>query len=120
MDRGARKRVFKIFDQDRKVVEEQRPELLPYDIGAELHVKSDAMQIAYRKMRRRFLDRGWGIDTHRIQAENARYEAVVIPSPARREIPELAHAWVMKEVPVRQPVREAHLEVGGRLDGDKR
>lgn len=112
MDSGARKRVFKIFDQDRVIVEEQRPELLPYDIGAELHVKSDAMQIAYRKMRKRFLDRGWGIDTHRIQAENARYQAVVIPSPARREIPELAQAWVMKEVPMRQPVAEGQLELG--------
>jgi len=29
-------------------------------------------------------------------------KAVVIPSPARREIPELSNAWVMKEVPTRQ------------------
>jgi phenylpropionate dioxygenase-like ring-hydroxylating dioxygenase large terminal subunit len=112
MDRGARQRVFKIFDQDRAVVEAQRPELLPYDLSAELHVRSDAMQIAYRKLRRRMLERGWGIDTHRIQAELGRYQAVVIPSPARREIPELAQAWVLKEVPVREPAPDRERALG--------
>ena len=33
---------------------------------------------------------------------DSRHQAVVIPSPARREIPELANAWVMKEVPVKK------------------
>lgn len=42
-DGDARKRVYKIFNQDRPVVEAQRPELLPYDLGAELSVKSDAI-----------------------------------------------------------------------------
>lgn len=101
-DRDAYKRVIKIFDEDRRTVLEQRPELLPYDLAAELHVRSDAVQIAYRKLRNRYLDEGWGIDTHRIEAEYANVQAVVIPSPARREVPELASAWVMKEVPTRQ------------------
>ncbi len=101
-DRDSFRRVIKIFNEDRRTVLEQRPELLPYDLAAELHVRSDAIQIAYRKMRNKYLDMGWGIDTHRIQSEYANVKAVVIPSPARREIPELAKAWVMKEVPVRQ------------------
>lgn len=45
--------------------------------------------------------RGWRIDTHLIQAEYANIKAVVIPSPARREVPELAAAWVLKEVPTK-------------------
>jgi phenylpropionate dioxygenase-like ring-hydroxylating dioxygenase large terminal subunit len=101
-DGDARKRVVKIFNQDKPVVEAQRPELLPYDLGAELHVKSDTIQIAYRRMRETAMNHGWRIDTHRIEAEYSRHTAVVIPSPARREVPELAHAWVMKEVPTKQ------------------
>ncbi len=102
-DGDARKRVFKIFNQDKPVVEAQRPELLPYDLGAELSVKSDSIQIAYRRMRQKAIDQGLQIDTHRIESEFSRHTAVVIPSPARREVPELAHAWVLKEVPTKTP-----------------
>jgi len=35
--------------QDKVVVESQRPELLPLDLQAELHLRSDRMAIAYRK-----------------------------------------------------------------------
>lgn len=98
-DGDAGKRVRKIFNQDYPIVESQRPELLPYDIGAELSVKSDAIQIAYRRMRQETIDKGWQVDTHRIRTEYGRKQAVVIPSPARREVPELANAWVLKEVP---------------------
>lgn len=101
-DSDSRRRVIQIFDEDKMTVEAQRPELLPYDLGAELHVKSDSIQIAYRRMRNKYLDMGWGIDTHLIESEYANVKAVVIPSPARKEIPELAKAWVMKEVPTRQ------------------
>ena len=70
-------------------------------MAAELHVKSDAIQVAFRKTRNKYLDMGYGIDMHKIQADYGNYQTVVIPSPARRENPELANAWVMKEVPVK-------------------
>jgi phenylpropionate dioxygenase-like ring-hydroxylating dioxygenase large terminal subunit len=35
--------------QDKVVVESQRPELLPLDLQAELHLRSDRMAVAYRK-----------------------------------------------------------------------
>jgi phenylpropionate dioxygenase-like ring-hydroxylating dioxygenase large terminal subunit len=38
-----------IVDQDIPIVESQRPELLPLDLQAELHLRSDRMAIAYRK-----------------------------------------------------------------------
>jgi hypothetical protein len=101
-DGDAVKRVLKIFYQDLPIVLSQRPELLPYDLGAELSVKSDAIQISYRKMRQKYIDMGWQIDTHRIKTEFGRQHAVVIPSPARKEVPELAKAWVLREVPVKQ------------------
>jgi phenylpropionate dioxygenase-like ring-hydroxylating dioxygenase large terminal subunit len=39
----------RVSEQDRAVVESQRPELLPLDLQAELHLRSDRMAIAYRK-----------------------------------------------------------------------
>jgi len=38
-----------IFAQDRPIVESQRPELLPLDLQAELHLRSDRLAIAYRQ-----------------------------------------------------------------------
>jgi phenylpropionate dioxygenase-like ring-hydroxylating dioxygenase large terminal subunit len=38
-----------IFAQDQPIVESQRPELLPLDLQAELHLRSDRTAIAYRK-----------------------------------------------------------------------
>ena len=38
-----------VAEQDKVVVESQRPELLPLDLQAELHLRSDRMAIAYRK-----------------------------------------------------------------------
>lgn len=39
----------KIFSQDLPIVEGQRPELLPLDLQAELHLRSDRTAISYRK-----------------------------------------------------------------------
>jgi hypothetical protein len=87
-------------------VEGQRPELIPVDLSSELQVKSDAVQLAYRRWRLEALNRGWGIDEHLVGLR-ARYQgARVIPSPARREHPELANAWVLKEMESNQAQRE--------------
>jgi phenylpropionate dioxygenase-like ring-hydroxylating dioxygenase large terminal subunit len=69
-DKDAHRRVINIFSQDKKVVEAQRPELLPYDLGAELSVRSDLIQIAFRRLRQKYMDKGW-----------ARHEGELIPSP---------------------------------------
>lgn len=39
----------RVSNQDIPIVESQRPELLPLDLQAELHVRSDRMAIAYRR-----------------------------------------------------------------------
>ena len=41
-----------IFDQDRRVVESQRPERVPFDLAAEMHLKFDAVAVDYRKAMR--------------------------------------------------------------------
>ena len=38
-----------IFSQDQKIVESQRPEQVPFDLSAELHLKFDAVAVAYRR-----------------------------------------------------------------------
>ncbi|GAB3046435.1 aromatic ring-hydroxylating dioxygenase subunit alpha [Virgibacillus ainsalahensis] len=38
-----------IFSQDLDIVESQKPELLPLDLQMEMHLKSDALTIAYRR-----------------------------------------------------------------------
>ncbi len=98
-DRDSVGRVIKIFDEDRQTVSEQRPQIVPYDLSAELHVRSDAIQIDFRKMRNKYIDMGWAIDTSLIQSEYANMKAFVIPSPARRENPEMQNSWVIQEVP---------------------
>jgi phenylpropionate dioxygenase-like ring-hydroxylating dioxygenase large terminal subunit len=41
-----------IFGQDQIVVESQRPDRVPFDLAAELHLKFDAIAVAYRKAMR--------------------------------------------------------------------
>lgn len=98
-DKNSWNRTQKIFYEDQATVEGQRPELVPFDIAAELHVKSDALQLTYRRWRQACLDRGWGIEPRPNDTPEDRRTYYVIPSPARREHPELANAWVLKELP---------------------
>jgi len=41
-----------IFDQDKRIVESQRPERVPFDLADELHLKFDAVAVAYRRAMR--------------------------------------------------------------------
>jgi phenylpropionate dioxygenase-like ring-hydroxylating dioxygenase large terminal subunit len=41
-----------IFEQDRRVVESQRPEVVPFDLADELHLTFDAVAVAYRRAMR--------------------------------------------------------------------
>lgn len=102
-DKDARQRVLQIFEQDKPVVEAQRPELVPAEAGAELSVRSDSLQIAYRRLRRKAIQNGWAIDRTQPHTALSRPGATVIASPARRELVELEKAWVHHEVPLLAP-----------------
>ena len=41
-----------IFNQDQRVVESQRPERVPFDLAAEMHMTFDAVAIKYRQAMR--------------------------------------------------------------------
>ncbi len=49
-----------IFDQDKRIVESQRPERVPFDLADELHLRFDAVAVAYRRAMRA---QGLGGDT---------------------------------------------------------
>jgi vanillate O-demethylase monooxygenase subunit len=51
-DRVLRQFEDTIFGQDQRVVESQRPERVPFDLADELHLKFDAVAVAYRKAMR--------------------------------------------------------------------
>ena len=50
-DRDAANRTMKIFEQDRPIVESQRPQIIPADLTTELSVAADTLQLQYRKLR---------------------------------------------------------------------
>lgn len=43
-----------IFGQDQRIVESQRPEQVPFDLSEELHLKFDAVAVAYRRAMEEF------------------------------------------------------------------
>ena len=117
-DKDAIKRVHYIFKQDDDVINKQRPEMVPFNLTDEMHVRSDSLQVAYRRRRNELIEKGWGINMHQIVGDGPRDVAYVIPSPARRNNPELARAWVHKEV---ESARKLGVEPGSAVvtDGTK-
>lgn len=61
-DGNAARRTRQIFLEDQPIVEGQRPRSVPLDMSREVHVKSDALPLVFRKLRRECLvERGWGL-----------------------------------------------------------
>lgn len=74
-------------NEDRRAIEGQRPELLPLDLADELHLRSDALQVALRRRLRELRELGWHVG--RAQDGDG---SVTVGSPARRRLPE--RNWV--------------------------
>jgi phenylpropionate dioxygenase-like ring-hydroxylating dioxygenase large terminal subunit len=49
-DGDTHKRTINIFEQDKPIVESQRPQLIPTDLNTELSVAADTLQVQYRKL----------------------------------------------------------------------
>jgi len=49
----VRRRTDLVFEQDREIVELQRPKKLPLDLAAEMHVRADRLAVAYRRWLRK-------------------------------------------------------------------
>ncbi len=113
-DRDAKRRVQAIFVQDAAVVEKIQPQLLPVDLSEELSLKSDGLQMAYRRMRRNFIKKGWSIDIDHFKDSEDLKRARVIPSPERNKEENKDIEWVLPTVPVQVITpRKAHLHAAG-------
>ena len=97
-DRDTHRRTMKIFYEDAPVVASQRPELIPEHISGELHIKADALQIAYRKHCQSIEAQGWSIDMDQFRTLEGK-RATIIPCPGRRS-EEKKNQWVFPEVPM--------------------
>jgi phenylpropionate dioxygenase-like ring-hydroxylating dioxygenase large terminal subunit len=107
----SRRFSLKILAEDRPTVESQVPRAVPLEPGADVSTRADALTLAYRKLLRAYVDRGWLIDHNEVRRSLREDDRLhVIASPRRRD-PELARAWVLDEVPVvvrpREPASSA-------------
>lgn len=117
-DGDTHRRTMNIFYEDAPVVENQRPELIPEEISAELHVRADRIQIAYRKMCQAIEAKGWGIDLDQYRTLEGK-KATIIPCPARRKEKEQG-TWVFPEVPmssVKDKAKAAANEPAWKIEG---
>ena len=99
-DADSKRRTLKIFEQDREVVEDIKPIRVPL-LADELSVKSDALQIAFRRACQRYKDRGWAIDNEQVRARDPEQRAMSIPSVKRTEASR--DHWVIDTVPLTEP-----------------
>lgn len=108
-DGNSFKRNQKIFEQDDAVLSRIRPEHVPDVWREEVTVKSDALQVAFRRRLRALEARGWKIDSARVEREFTGRRACVLPCPARLT----NSAWVIETVPMEAaaPPREAEAAV---------
>ena len=100
-DADSVRRTLKVFEQDKAVVEQIKPILVPA-FEDEMSVKSDALQIAFRKRRQDYQRRGWAINQpEAAELQGGDQKAMSLPSPNRKTVPE--RDWVIDLVPLTEP-----------------
>jgi hypothetical protein len=87
---------IRIFEQDHAVLKNVRPERVPDSFQQEVSLKSDALQIAFRKDVQALEQRGWRIDEERLVRIFTGRKACAVPSPERRQI----RAWAIEPIPL--------------------
>jgi phenylpropionate dioxygenase-like ring-hydroxylating dioxygenase large terminal subunit len=108
-DKGTIKRTQKVFREDAEIVEAIQPHYLPETLETEVSVEEDKFMGAWRKVRKAHIDeKGWKIDSKAIAA-HAGEKVFTIPSPARRNNPDLR--WALETVPLVPPVRKPLVSV---------
>ena len=61
---------YKVCEEDRVVSESQYPAVIPDSLSAEVHSPSDALPLAYRKLRQKYLAMGWGLKPNQSESDN--------------------------------------------------
>jgi len=116
-DKDSVKRNLKIFHQDTVVLEKIKPEQVPDSWREELTVRTDALQVSYRRKVRALEARGWKVDTRRIDAEFRGRRACVLPSPARADANQ---PFVLETVPFTGADADAGIAGPGAQPQDSR
>ncbi len=109
-DKGAVKRTMKVFGEDAEIVEALSPHYLPQTLEAEVSVEQDKFIGVWRRVLRTHTEeKGWRIDSKAMEAHVGE-KVFCIPSPARRENPQLR--WALDTVPLAPPKRPSLTAVG--------
>lgn len=87
---------IRIFEQDHAVLKNVRPERVPDSFQQEVSLKSDALQIAFRRGVQALELRGWRIDEERLARTFTGRMACAVPSPERRHV----RAWAIEPIPL--------------------
>jgi phenylpropionate dioxygenase-like ring-hydroxylating dioxygenase large terminal subunit len=84
-DYNSIKNTVDTYREDKAVIEAQEPRVVPYGVTEEVLVASDNLLVAYRKLLRKFLDKGWGIGDYSTNtghkstpSENAQYSQLTV------------------------------------------
>ena len=109
-DKNTVKRNIRIFEQDAHIIENIRPIHVPENFLEEVTVRSDQLQMEFRRMVRKLEARGWLIDSDRLAAEFTGKRAATLPCPMRHE----HRPWVLDNVPLK--TRQARATRPGQDD----
>ena len=103
-DKDSKRRLMAIFEQDAAIVEQSQPNWLPETLENELSVQHDRFMSNWRGTRRRHIEEfGWQIDSQALKPYEG-FKTFTIPSPARREHPEIK--WVLDTVPLKPATKK--------------
>lgn len=85
-----------IVEEDRRVVERLEGSQAMEGSTDDFSVRTDAIQLTYRRKMKEWAARGWRIDERRAREQEASGRVLVVPSPARRE----SQGWQFDTVPL--------------------
>lgn len=98
-DNNSRKRLERIFREDKVIVQAANPYYLPEQLKNEVSVGHDKFISAFRAARRNLINKGWQIDGFEVARHMGR-RVFTIPSPNRKELEAQGKTWVFEKIPL--------------------
>lgn len=98
-DSNSKKRLERIFEQDRVIIEAASPHFLPEKTLNEASVGDDKFMATFRNARRRYIAKGNQIDSYEVAKSMGR-TVFAIPSPNRRAAEEKNQRWIFEKMPL--------------------
>ena len=98
-DGNSLKRLKKIFEQDRVIIEAASPYYLPEHLTNEVSVGDDKFMSSFRAARRKYIEKGNLIDSFEVARHMGR-KVFAVPSPNRRAAEDKGKRWVFEKMPL--------------------